>query len=252
MSDYQAEEQGQEQEGRPEWLLDKFASPEAQAQAYAEAEREMNRLRAETERQQNEFARALEAFEQRPEPQPQYQPGYGQADPLLQAAQRAMDEGDVATFLAINAQLSQAAVTQVLDDRFAKLDEKIGGTTQQVREQTLIAAEQRVSPKFGDRWSSELVPKIQQELARDPSLLPPNPSVEAYEKALEGLAKQIDYDRLTAAHSQLEAERQAKLEANTLAGGQARVTYKAPANEQAWNEIKDADTGSWANLVGDA
>ena len=109
--------QAEQQETTPElpdWVEERFRSAEnpveAQARSYAEAQREMNRVRSESERQQREFSEALASLSAQPEPQQQYAP---QQDPLLQAAQRAYEEGDVTTLLAIQAQISQAATAQI-------------------------------------------------------------------------------------------------------------------------------------------
>jgi hypothetical protein len=236
----------------PEWVAEKFQSAEnpveAQARGYAEAEREMTRLRNEYERQQKEFSEALSQLaEQQPQQQyqqPQYAP---QQDPLLSAAQRAYEEGDVTTLLAIQAQISQAATAQILDQRLGQLDERFQGVTAQDRELSLRMAEEQVQRVFGEERWKELAPKVQEQLQSRP--LPATPSVEGYASHILDVARLVDYDRLTAANANLERERQAKLNAQTLDNGAARVQLTAPKNDDLWNEIKSADSGGWNSIV---
>lgn len=232
----------------PDWVEERFRSAEnpveAQARSYAEAQREMNRVRSESERQQREFSEALSSLSAQPE-QPQYAP---QSDPLLAAAQRAYEEGDVTTLLAIQAQISQAATAQILDQRLGQLDERFQGVTAQDREISLRMAEEQVQRVFGEERWTQLAPKVQEQLSSRP--LPQTPSVEVYASHLLDLARLADYDRLTQANAALEEERRAKLNAQTLDGGGARVQLTAPRDEDGWAEIKNADSGSWNRVVG--
>src|SRR5262245_38245217 len=98
----------QEQEERPDWMVEKFTTVEDQARAYAEAEREMGRMREEMARDRDNFQIALQNMEalrpedqQTPPPQ-QYNPDQ---DPLLQQYQQALDMGDARALLAINLEL---------------------------------------------------------------------------------------------------------------------------------------------------
>src|SRR5262245_13207706 len=195
MPDEQTQVQ-QVEEGPPEWVAEKFRGAdnpvEAQARSYAEAEREMSRMRSENERQQREFSEALASLSAQEQErareqqfqQQQYQP---QSDPLLQAAQRAYEEGDVTTLLAIQAQISQAATAQILDQRLGQLDERFQGVTAQDRELSLRMAEEQVQRVFGeDRWA-ELAPKVQEQLSHRP--LPQTPSVEGYASHILDIAR---------------------------------------------------------------
>jgi hypothetical protein len=244
--------QAEERAEPPEWVAEKFRSAdnplEAQARGYAEAEREMTRLRSEYERQQKEFSEALSSLAAQ-EPQYQQQPQYApQSDPLLSAAQRAYEEGDVTTLLAIQAQISQAATAQILDQRLGQFDERFQANTAQDRELSLRMAEEQVQRVFGEERWQELAPKVQQELQSRP--LPATPSVEGYASHILDVARLVDYDRLTQANAALEKERQAKLNAQTLDNGAARVQVTARKDEDMWNEIKKADAGGWGSIVG--
>lgn len=233
---------------RPAWLPEKFESGEAFAQSYAEAEKEMARLRNDSQRQEREFTEALQRIEaSTAQRQPAYNP---QQDPLLSAAQRAWDDGDMATFMAINAQVSQVATRDILKEELKDLREAQGGATNADKEIAFRLAEQQVAPIWGDRWSADLAPKLNDLIAANPSLLPATPSVEGYAQALTSLAKQIDYDRLSAAQTAQDQERAAKLQANTLGASTARVPTNTDEKKQAWEEIKGADNRGWSNLVG--
>jgi hypothetical protein len=238
----------------PEWVAEKFRGAdnpvEAQARSYAEAEREMGRMRSENERQQREFSEALSSLAEKEQQQafqaqPQYAP---QADPLLAAAQRAYEEGDVTTLLAIQAQISQAATAQIIDQRLGQFDERFQSGAAQDRELSLRMAEEQVQRVFGEERWAELAPKVQEQLSSRP--LPQTPSVEGYASHILDVARLVDYDRLTQAHAALEAERQAKLSAQTLDNGAVRVPLTAPKDKDAWDEIKNADAGGWGAIVG--
>jgi hypothetical protein len=247
------EVQQQEAPEIPDFIEDRFRGAdnpvEAQARSYAEARREMDRIRSESERQQREFSEALSSLSEREQqfqaPQQQYAP---QADPLLSAAQRAYEEGDVTTLLAIQAQISQAATAQLLDQRLGQFQEQFQGVNAHDRELSLRMAEDQVQRVFGpDRWA-ELAPKVQEGLTSRP--LPDRPSVEGYAAHLLDLARLADYDRVVQQNQALEQERQAKLSAQTLDGGTARVPLTARKDEDSWNEIRNADSGGWNAIVG--
>jgi len=232
----------------PDWVEEKFRSHEnpveAQARSYSEASREMARIRTESERQQKEFTAALETLSAQEERQSQQQT---YPDPLLNAAQRAYEEGDVQTLLMIQAQISQAATAQIIDQRLGQLDERFQGATAHDRELSLRLAEEQVQRVFGEERWQELAPKVQEALAIAP--LPAQPSVEGYAAHLQNLAKIADYDRLTQQTAALEAERTAKLNAQTLEPG-GRVQLTAPKDSDVWAEIKNADSGGWNKVIG--
>lgn len=233
---------------RPEWLPQQFETPEALAKSYDEARREMDRLRSENERQSREFSEALsriEAAQQTP-PQQQYNPN---ADPLIIAAQNAWDTGDVPTFMAINAQVNQAAISQVLDQRLGQLNEQLGSATAQDREIALRMAGQKVAAEYGDRWA-EIVPELNERINR-PGVQPTSASIEAYEQMLREQAQIVDYPRIQAQLTQAEQDRLAKLQAQTLDGGTARVPLTANKDKAAWDEIRNANNGDYGSLVGD-
>jgi len=247
--------QAEERPEPPEWVAEKFRGAdnplEAQARGYAEAEREMARLRNDNERQRREFSEALSQLsvqEQQQAQQYQQQQWAPQSDPLLNAAQRAYEEGDVTTFLAIQAQISQAATAQILDQRLSQLDERFQGVTAQDRELSLRMAEEQVQRVFGEERWSDLAPKVQEQLSQRP--LPQTPSVEGYASHILDLARLADYERLTQAHAALEQERQAKLNAQTLDNGAARVQLTARKDDDGWAEIKNANAGSWNTIIG--
>jgi hypothetical protein len=109
-------------------------------------------------------------------------------------------------------------------------------------------AEEQVQRVFGEERWAELAPKVQEQLSTRP--LPQTPSVEGYASHILDVARLVDYDRLTKANQTLEQERQAKLNAQTLDNGAARVQLTARKDEDMWNEIKKADAGGWSNIVG--
>lgn len=232
----------------PEYIEERFRSAEnpleAQARGYAEAQREMNRLRSESERERKQFTEALTQLEaaQTPAPVP-FNPN---ADPLVQLAQKAWEEGDMATFLAVNAQINQAATRQVLAEEVGPLKEQMTSGNKQDRALALQMAEERVKGMYGDRWETEIAPEINKRLAH----LPAEASVEGFVEFLTREAQAIDYPRLKKQLDAAEAERTAKLNANTLGGGGARVPLQADENKEHWDRVKAANSGSWSGVVG--
>lgn len=231
---------------RPEWLDPTFATPEDQAKAYASARSEMSRVQSELDRVRKDAEREreqlLEAFQAQTAPTQQ---GY-QGDPLVQAYARSVgiDEQEAAQALAIQMQLSQAAVSQVLEERFGKINEQIQAGTGVSREVAMRLAEQEVAPQFGDRWG-EIAPRVSEAIRAQPGLLPEQGNVETYAAILSSQAKLVEYERLKSEAEAFERERREKLGAQTLGGDTARAHRTDTDEKQAeWDRVKQADTGS--------
>lgn len=234
-------------DGRPDWLPDKFKSPEDLARSYSEAERELGRLRSETERQQREFSEALAAIGENQPPQQTWNPTQ---DPTIAAYNRALEEGDGAAALAISLQVQQAAMQQ----QFEQFAERFAPQMQQAsaadREMALRLAEQQVSAGFGERWNEEIAPKLSERLAARPDLLPTTPSVEGYAAALREQANLVEAERIVAQNRAAEAERAAKLAAQTLSNDSARIPTDTDEKKAQWDAIKKAQIGGYERLVG--
>ncbi len=236
---------------RPEWLAETFASAEDQAKAYNDAVKEMkraqsdaNQLRQDMDRQAQQFADSLSAFEAQPAQQ-NWNPG---TDPTIAAYQRALEEGDAASALAIQMQVSDARMAQILDQRFQQLEERLTPAQHANQEATLLLAEQQVAPDFGDRWP-EVAAQINDSVrARLAGIA--NPSVEAYAQAIRESAQLAEYDRMKQSEAAAQADRLAKLNAQTLSGSTARTPTDTDAKKQEWGEVVAADSHSWSKVVG--
>ncbi len=220
---------------RPEWLNETFASPEDQAKAYNDAVREMkraqsdaNQLRQDMDRQAQQFADSLSAFDQQ-QPAQQWNP---QTDPTINAYQRALEEGDAASALAIQMQVSEARTAQMLDDRLRAFEERMSPQQHANQEATLLLAEQQIAPEFGDRWP-EVAAQIN-DTVRGRLAGISNPSVEAYAQAIRESAQLAEYDRLVKEQGRLDAERMAKLNAQTMNGSTARTPTDTDAKKAEW------------------
>lgn len=247
------DEQTPEVAARPENVPEKFWDAEAGAirtdallGSYGEAEKALARERNERQREQENFTEALQAFQA--EPPRQQQQWSAQTDPTIIAYQRAAEEGDAAAMLAIQMQLADARMAQVLDERFAKLEEKLTPAQKQDQEFALRMAEQQVSAEFGDRWP-ELAAQINEPLrAVVPTLA--GQGVDAYANAIRQQAQLADYQRLQGVQAAADAERQAKLNAQTMTGSTARHVTDTDEKKKEWEQVKDANLGSWSKVVG--
>lgn len=236
------------QDERPDWLPDKFKSAEDMARSYTELESAHGRLRSEAETQREQFSAALAAIDEPDERQPQQGQWSPQADPTMIAMQNALEQGDAATFAAIQLQLNQAAIQQTIADALKPLQDQFASANTVDKDVALRLAEQQVAGQFGDEWA-EIAPKVTERL-RNPNVLPQVPTVEGYAAAISEQAKLVRYETLEARDRAFEAERQAKLQAQTLGGGVARTQTDTDAKKQEWQDVVNADVQSYSKLVG--
>lgn len=234
---------------RPDWLLDKFDSPEAQARAYAAAEAEMQRIRSESERDREEFREALERIEAS---QAHREPEVRAAgsDPLLEAYQRALDEGDGAAALAITLQLAGAQFGGMLDQKLEPLNERFQTESASTREVLIDTAEAAVAQEARAAG-------LDYEASRDEIAqailtlggLPTSGTLEDYKEGIRRGVKIVHAEAVLTHSSQQEEQRRAKLSAMTTpVGVPGRVAQGSPQEKDAWAEIKAAKTGSYAEL----
>lgn len=229
---------------RPAWLPENFQTPEALASSWDETRRELGRLQTERDNDRKQYEAALAAITEQQQAQ-QWSP---QTDPMISAYQRALDEGDAATALAIQMQVSQAATAQMLDQRFSQFEERVGPAVSDTdREVVLRLAEQQVAPEFGDRWP-EIAGAINDRLAE--TIPGVQPTVDGYARAIREAAMLAEYGRLRTMEQQAEAERQAKLAAQTLTGSTARVPTDTDEKRSEWERVKAADSGGAARVWG--
>jgi hypothetical protein len=239
------EEQSVEAE-RPEWLPEKFETPEALAKSYSEMERkltEQGQEKSNLEMQLEDLYGRLEAVEQQPhQQQPAYNPS---TDPLLIAYQNAMENGDYQAALAIQLGLTQQVAQQQIaqapkpeqpanqDDAWAYIAEqtaiqKVGGAEEWAQYRDRVEAEAN-----NESWEGLSAQQAGNKLARIYRMVK---------------ADDVLNNQKTVAEQQAEAERQAKLAAQTMPGSSGRPPQ--PTRDEAAAEAikKAARENSYENL----
>ncbi len=171
MADEQTPDPQAEGGERPEWLLDRFQTTEAQAQAYAESQAEMSRLRTQMEQERNSFASALEGFQtpQAPPPQP-FGNGQPQAyDPAMSAYAVAYENGDVQGMLNAQAQFTLQptieAVGRLIDEKLSAITPAVQAAQVAQREHDLRMAEGVVERQIGEERYKQVLPRVRELVA---------------------------------------------------------------------------------------
>jgi hypothetical protein len=235
---------------RPDFLLDRFKTPEDQARAYAEAEKEMNRLRAQAEQDRAEFAAALEQMTELQAQQQPQQPGLDpQTNQLLASYQQAVDNGDAAAQLAITMALQQQMLDQKLEERFQKLGPQLDDGRQADRDIAFRIAEDRVQRQFTDEQWNEIHPDVQRWLNEHQGYLPQTNDPVAFETVITEAARTVVNEKAAERLAALEADRAAKLAAQSASGtGQGRFPTDTDEKKQEWQAVVDAPVASYSQL----
>lgn len=234
---------------RPEWLLEKFGSPEDQARAYAESEKEMQRMRSEMDRQQAQFAEALQNMESLRVPeQDQRQPVYDpQNDPLLASYQQALDMGDARALLAINLELNRQMTQQAIQEGMKDLTGRVEKTAETDREVAITLATERVARRHPD-WE-EIAPDVGRILQENSEWIPTTSSIEAYEKAIGQAARIVQAERVLAGQQRTEQVRQDKLASQGLSGGGGVRIVSPEEAQKEWEAVKNAQLTGYAGIL---
>ena len=238
-------------EERPDFLLEKFDSPEEQAKAYAEAEREMSRMREEMTREREQFAAALQNLEELRPPEQQVSPPQQAYDPtndqLLQAYQQALDMGDARALLAINLDLNRQMTQQAIQEGMKDISGRVEKSQDVDREVAITLATERVARQHSD-WE-ELAPDVGRLLQQNAEWIPSSASIEAYEKAIGQAARVVKADRILADQARNENVRQQKIASQGLTGDSARVA--SPEEQQReWDMVKNAKLTGYQGILG--
>jgi len=240
----------QEQEERPDWMVEKFTTVEDQARAYAEAEREMGRMREEMARDRDNFQIALQNMEalrpedqQTPPPQ-QYNPDQ---DPLLQQYQQALDMGDARALLAINLELNRQQIVAGVQEGLKELSGTVQRNQDVDREMAITMATERVARQYPD-WE-EIAPEVGRLLQQNSEWIPTSSSVEAYEKAIGQAARVIRAERILVDNDRTERTRQEKIASQGLTGDSARV-FTPEESQAAWERVKNAKLTGYSGILG--
>lgn len=236
-------------DGRPDWLPANFTDGAALAKSYDESRKEMDRLRSELETERTQFAAALDKLEEMQPPQPQPQ-GDAQTNALLADYERAVSSGDAAAQLAITLALQTQVMDQRLEERFKTLEPKLEGQSKADRDIAFEIAQDRVATGYGDQWAG-LQPDVQKWLHEHSAWLPTTNSPEAFENVIREAAKTVVNEKAAEQLAELQADRAAKLTAQTATGsGSGRHSTIGDEKKQAWDEVKQADVGSYGQMRG--
>lgn len=236
---------------RPEWLPDKFGSPEALAESYTHLESRLgqqgNELSAEREAREAAEARAAE-LEQlvAGQQQPQYDPAQ---DPLVAAFEHAYESGDARMMLAVQAELANRAAQAAAGTQPQEHQDD-----PQEFETAAVVAENQVWRKYGDEYG-ELREQVAQKLQDMPGLVAGS-TLADFERGIETAFHLAQREKLLDTQTkqaqqeqQAEEARKAKLAAQTATGAGPRPIPKSE-QEKVWEEIKNADDGRWKGAAG--
>lgn len=239
------------EQGRPEWLPEQFKSPEDLAKSYDESRREMDRLRSTLDEERAQFTTTLEQMATLQQ-QPQYQPQPGldpQTNQLLAQYQAAADSGDAATQLAITLALNQQQVQQEMEKRFSQLNPALAEQQQADRNIAFELASERVAKRYGDQWG-EISGEVEGWLREHQSWLPVVNDPAAFEQVIQEGAKIVTNNKAAEQLAALEADRAAKLSAQTASGsGQGRYPIATDEKKAEWEAVKAAGGGSYSDIA---
>lgn len=241
------EEQVTQEAERPEWLPEKFNSPEEMARSYSEAEQRLVALQGEVDRQREEFSQALANINEIPREAPQQTYQDPSQNPLIQQFQMAVDNGDAQAMLAIQLELNR----QITAQEVARVQQELGGRVERAsdvdREMAITMATERVARNYED-WDT-LAPQIGEFLQARPHWIPEQASVESFERVLVEAAQIIQAEKIVAERDREEHSRQEKIAAQGLTGTGSRAIPPEEAAAE-WDRIKSIDLGGYAGILG--
>lgn len=240
-------------EERPDWLPEKFKTPQDMVAAYGAAEAEMGRLRTQADQDREEFREAIERMEASVGRQQEREIQTG-GDPLLEAYQRAVDEGDANAQLAITMQLMGAQTAGLLDQKLAPLNERFQSEAASTREilidnaEAAVAAEARAAGLDYEASRDEVA-----EAIKALGGLPASGDLETFKDAIRRGVRLVHADAVLQHSAQQEKDRRAKLSSMTTpVGVPGRVAQGTDVEKSRWDEIKGTPTGSFAELMAKA
>lgn len=239
-------------EERPDWLPDNFDSPESLVASYKEAERKISsqgqRL-AELEQLEDRFEELASRLTETPQQQERFNPD---EDPFIQAYDRAFEEGDSRTLMALNAYHTEAAIRSALESRQQYEATESQNDSEAEARMFAMLTEQAIKDNLGDEWSEELKREVGEVVYNRPHLIPDSrdPSVIA-----EAIVDVADLIRIRKARDTGEAvephsiSRQRKMLAQSAQGEMSRVRTTPQQEADEWERIKKAGESSYGDLI---
>jgi hypothetical protein len=229
---------------RPEWLPEKFESPEALAQSYTNLEREFTQTREHVKAMEENYQLlAQQISEQQQPPTPQYDP----AD--VQAQTYAMYEQDPVGTMAL---IAQNAAAQALQ----QAQQQQQPTAQQAQQAQAALVAQYATTELRSRYDD-----FETERERVSQVISSNPRFQndniwadpaTATAALDEAYKLVKADDFLSGRTPAPPAydpAQAKRAAQSATGGNPRPDSPDEA-QAAWEKIKNVSVGSYADLMG--
>jgi hypothetical protein len=256
------ETQEVEQGERPDWLPENFRSPEALVESYKEAQRALTALQEENKERERAILNLGEQIEElraqleETQAQTAQQPTNPLAeapdlsfDPLYHAYEQAYMEGDAQKLFLLTRFMQYQAAQEV-----AKQQGENQGAQRALDPHTQAKLiDNFVAEEVGPEWQ-ETKPLVGRLIEENPQLAPQDDwSIQDTVRHLALLAKMAPavYQGGEGAARRNDEAQQAKRIAQTLRASGINVQSVTPSEraKQIWNQIKNADLGSWSVIV---
>jgi hypothetical protein len=257
-----ADELETQQEERPDWLPENFRSPEALVESYKEAQRALTALQEENKQREQAILNLGEQLEElraqleETQAQAAQQPTSPLAetpdlsfDPLYHAYEQAYMEGDAQKLFLL---------TRFMQYQAAQEAAKQQGQNQDAQRALDPDTEARLIDNFvaeevGPEWQ-EVKPLVARLLEENPQLAPQDDwEIKDTVRHLALLAKMAPavYQEGEGATRRNNEADQAKRIAQTLRASGINVQSVTPSEraKQAWEQIKNAQVGTWSELI---
>lgn len=237
---------------RPAWLPENFKTPEDFAKSYGDLRVEADRQREENAKLSRDFTQALENLTTEAEQRQQrVDPG---SDPLIAAFDEAVQTGDARSQLAIQLELQRRMLDETLTKRESQVTPQIEAMQAAQRQTQIDMAEEQIRGEATavgldyDASRNDIVEALKSLYG--PSLLPATGDVPTYAAAMRNAVNIVHSQALIAQVQSGELLRREKLSSMaTTPGASGRVAQGSTDEQEAWKEVKGAETGSYSELM---
>lgn len=228
-------------QGRPEWLPEKFKSPEDLAKSYGELESRLGEL--------SERAKQADALEsnyvelatrlEQVEAQRAQQVGNDAATPLIAEFENAMETGNYKAALSVQAQISQMAAQAAVSAALPSVEKRYQTLEESQANEIGVYASNRLEQKYGESFD-QARNAMGELLQANPYLIPesakydPNAAVAALENVYRLATYGQAVEEKTISTNDLDKQR-----AQTATGAGTRVLTPDEVKQE-WDAIKNA------------
>lgn len=231
---------------KPEWLPEKFETPEALAKSYSELERKLTEAGSEKnnlEAQLEDLYGRMQTLEASQQPQQRYDPN---TDPNLMAYESAMENGDYRAAFAIQTAYQQQLLQQQQTQQQPQAPQKDYEAWAFVAEQT--AAQLVGGPEEWSQYKDRVAAEANSENFEGLSAQQAGQKLARLYKMVK--ADDVLNNQQTMAERKAEADRAAKVQAQTMAGASGRMPE--PTRDEAAVEaiLKASKSGTYQSLLG--